>query len=128
MKYTMNRNVTVSSRFGHAIAFVKGEAAHVPPEMAHEVLAAGGVPEDIEKVAFADQSADKSGVSPTDPKERSGMIAMALLDIEKAAHRDDFSATGVPKVKPVEKLLGFEVSAKEIAELWSLHLQAKDGK
>lgn len=125
MKYTMNRDVTVSSKLGHSVAFVKGEPTFVPAEMAHEVLAAGGVPDDMDKVAFPDQGQKPAG-TPTDPAARTGMIRLALADIAARNQREQFGANGTPKVKAVEHALGFEVTGKEINELWAEHNQAND--
>lgn len=126
MKFKLNRDLTIVSRFGHAVAFVKGEETHVPAEMAHEVIALGAVAVEGD-VQFADQTV-KASTEPNSPVERTDLIKLALADIEARGNRDDFGSTGTPKVKVVEALLKFDVTGKEIGELWSAHLQAKDAK
>lgn len=123
--FTMNRDVTIASKSGHAIAFVAGEPTHVPKAMHHEVLAAGGVPADPDAIEHADQNQRPSGETPSDPEERKELILLALNDIKTRNVREDFTSAGQPKSKTVEKVLGFVVPSVEIAELWGT-LLAKD--
>lgn len=117
MKFTMNRDVNVTSRFGHSIAFKKGKATLVPSEMAHEVLAMGGVPDSVDKIAFDDQQT-RVHYEPSSEVERQARISEALEAIETRAKREEFAANGAPKTKTVSEMLGFEVSSKEVTELW----------
>lgn len=121
MKFTLNRNFTVSSVSGHSIAFKKGEPTYVPKAMHHEVLALGAVPAgeaSVDDIKFDDQDTGPEAIAPHDPAERNEVIKMALADIKTKNSRDDFTATGKPKAKVVTTALGFEVSAREIEEQW----------
>lgn len=121
MKFKMNRNFTVASRAGHTIAFVKDEPTYVPPALHREVVAAGGVACDGE-VEF--ESKEKAVTAPSDPAERAELIAMACADIKKRDDRADFTASGTPKTKAVEAIVGFDISAKELADVWTAMNQA----
>jgi len=120
MKFTLPRNLTVSSVSGHSIAFKKNEPTYVPKSMHHEVLAIGAQPADakVEDIEFDDQAKGPEKVAPVDPAERNELIKMALADIKTRNVRDEFTATGKPKAKVVATALGFEVAAREIDELW----------
>lgn len=126
MKFTLNRDLTVCSVSGHAVAFKKGVATFVPKSMHHEVLAIGAVAADPDEVEFDDQ-VKPTKEAPADPAERAEMIRMALADIKARNAREEFTATGVPKAKTVVTILGFEVSAREIGDEWQALLAAEAG-
>lgn len=125
MKFTSHRDHVVTSTSGHAVAFKKGVPTHVPKAMHHEVLAAGAVPANVDEVEFEDGPKGNEVVVPTDPAERNELIRMTLANIKTGDARDDFTANGVPKMKVVTTALGFEVSAREIADQWQALLQAE---
>ena len=113
MKFTLNRDKVVASEKGHAVSFAKGEPTHVPPEMYDEVMAVGAVPEDelAEPV--------KTGKEvPTDEREREEVIMPVLASILLRNDRDDFTASGVPKVEVISAGAGFRVSDRERSALW----------
>ncbi len=115
MKFTMPYNKTVATRSGHTIAFIAGEPTHVPKECWREVQAAGAVPEDADAVQ-AKQSA--AVVVVDDPVERRERFFAAFTQMVEGNKRGDFAASGVPSQKVVEKILGFDIDAKERDELW----------
>ena len=123
MKFVMTRDHTVASTAGYAIEFKAGVPAHVPRAMHREVVAAGAVATDGDEVEF--ETKPKAAGSPDDAIERAEMIKMALADILERNVREEFTATGVPKIKGVEKMVGFEVSSREVGELWTEMNQAK---
>ncbi len=124
MNFTLNRNHTVASVTGHSIKFVKDVPTYVPRQMHREVKAIGAVECDGDEVDF---SAPEKPAAPVDQIERDELIKMALAEIREKNDRDDFTATGTPKVKTVTEMVGFDVQAKEVAALWSEQTQAAGG-
>jgi hypothetical protein len=113
MKFTLNRDKVICSTTGHAIAFAKNVATHVPPALWNEVLAAGGVPEDE---LPAEKRADTR--EPEDPVARRAVITTAFEQLVLGARREDFTATGAPHVKALTAQMGFALDVKERDLLW----------
>jgi hypothetical protein len=123
MKFIMNRTHTVASRSGHVIAFEKGIPTYVPKEVRHEAIAAGAIPaEDGDEVSFDEPL--KPMQAPDDPVERDELILMACADVKKRDTREDFTATGVPKAAVIKKIVGFDVAAREVGDVWAKMNQA----
>lgn len=122
MKFTLSRSKTVATLSGHAIQFVKGEPTHVPKEAWDEVIAIGAVPEDD-----IPEDAEKAN-APQDPHERREKLFAAFDEIVLRNDRNDFSATGVPGGKAVEKLVGFKVDNRERLTAWEAFKDTKDEK
>ena len=63
--------------------------------------------------------------------ERDTLIFAAFEQIlaraDQEAYREDFNAQGQPNVKAIEKIVGFDITAKERNELW-LKFQAKQAE
>lgn len=116
MNFIMNRNHVVTSVLGHSVSFVKGKPTHVPKEMHKEALAAGAFPEGDGEVDMGDKQPEAPEMS---GEERIEMLKMILADMKSRNEREDFTATGTPKVKVVTALAGFEVTGAEIGELWT---------
>jgi hypothetical protein len=112
---TLNRNLTLTSLYGHSVRFAKGEAANVPPIMFAEALAIGaefadgeGLPPPVETEANV----------PVDPIERDARILAAVLAIAERNDNKEFTASGHPKANVVSRQAGFEVSPKDVAKAW----------
>lgn len=125
MYFIMNRDHTVTSTSGHVIQFKKGQATFVPPSLHRAAIAAGATAHDGE-VEFEPKGAKT--VEPADPAERKEALLMILGAIKERDAREDFTASGQPKTKVVETMAGFEVSSREIGELWSGMKQADAGE
>lgn len=116
MKLVMNRDVTVSSVSGHAISFKKDEPTYVPATIVSECMAKGAIPADGEKVPTPAEK--KKDVPPPMGQERIDLVEMAFDEMVAKNVRGSFSATGVPKVDHLRKLLDFPVDGNEIKALW----------
>jgi hypothetical protein len=114
MKFISNRSFTLTSLTGHSINFEKGVPAYVPKECHREAIGAGCVADDGEV-----DMGDKKPEVVLNEDERLEMLRMVLVDMKSRNDRDEFTATGAPKVKAVEKLAGFDTTTAEIAELWA---------
>lgn len=116
MKFVFHRARTVSSVFGHSIAFEKGVPTHVPPEMYREVMAVGGVPEDELDL---DKPAPTGPQEPVDPVERKAAIFAAYEAMALRNKREEFTAGGQPHLKALAKQLGWSVADKERDLTWA---------
>ena len=126
--FTLNRDWVLSG-FGHVINFYKGEETWVPPLLASSAVAIGA------------QAVDGVNPDPLPPEspaeelvsldERDTLIFAAFEQIlaraDQEAYREDFNAQGQPNVKVIEKIVGFDITAKERNELW-LKFQAKQAE
>jgi hypothetical protein len=114
MKFISNRSFVLASVLGHSIAFEKGVPTHVPKECHREAIGAGCVASDGEV-----EMETKKPETVLNEDERNEMLRMVLADMKTRNDREEFTATGAPKVKAVEKLAGFDVTSAEVAELWA---------
>lgn len=115
MKLVMNRNITVRSLSGHAIAFKKDEPVHVPPEMVEECMGKGAVPAEGEKLPKKEEN-----TKPPEPigPARKKRIFEIFEEMETDNKRGEFAASGIPNAKPVKLRFGYEIDAAEIKQLW----------
>lgn len=113
MKFTLNRNKVVTSLFGHAVEFVKGEPTHVPPTMYQEVIAIGATPE--EEIVEPEQTGP---VAPVDPLAREQAVFEAFEALLLRNTREDFTAGGAPHAKAVSAVLGWPINSNERDTLW----------
>lgn len=115
-KLTLNRDYVMATTKGHTIAFKKGEPTHVPASCYQDAIAIGAQPSDgSDPDVLKDEKVDKA---PADPAERNPLILTAIEKIVAGNARKDFTAAGSPSVKAVERELGFDVDAREIAGVW----------
>lgn len=119
MKFVLNRTLTHTTTTGHAIAFIKGEPTHVPPEAHGSVLAIGAVPEtDLVKEEVVSRE-------PTVPAVRKAMLMAAIGEIVARNGREDFSGTGQPHLRVIANIAGFGIDARELDVLWDEFMQGK---
>ena len=120
MRFVMLKDRVVGGTSGHFIRFVKGEPTEVPREMWSEVQAAGAVPEtdlpDDEPMAVTVTH---------DPIERQQKYFDAFAALEERNERGDFTASGLPNSKTLEKLVGFQVVNNERDSMWEKYLASK---
>lgn len=113
----LRRAYRLATTKGHAVAFEKDKPVYVPPEIVAEAVAIGAEAVDGE-VDVTPQDPPPKNSGPADALEREKQLldAMAMLVAENV--RENFTAGGVPTQKAMERLLGFEVSRKEINDGW----------
>lgn len=124
--FTLNRDWPLAG-FGHIINFHKDEETWVPPLLVSAAVAIGA------------QSVDGANPDVLPPAEvvpemvtldeRETLMFAAFEQIlarsDQPEHREDFNAQGQPNVKAVEKIVGFDITAKERNDAW-LKFQTKD--
>ncbi len=114
MKYIMNRDVTVTSTFGHTIHFKKDVPVQVPPALRTLVQERGGIPAEGETVH---EDAPKKPAAPQGA-ERLEILVLAIEDMVAKNERGDFGANSLPTVKALSREVGFDVDSRERDEAW----------
>ena len=120
MRFVMLKDRVVGGTTGHFIRFVKGVPTDVPREMWSDVQAAGAVPE-------TDLPDDEPVLTKVthDPVERQQKYFDAFAALEERNERGDFTASGLPNSKVLEKMVGFQVMNSERDAMWEKHMAAK---
>lgn len=114
-EYVLNRNHTLVSLCGRTFSFKKGEPLWVTPEAEKEALMIGAVPTEGPKDIL---EPEQEPVQELSAEARLEAIRAAYATLQARNARGDFTAQGVPNVKALEKLTGFEVQTKERDETW----------
>lgn len=114
--YVLNRNYTLRTTSG-VLSFVKGQPTFVPKHMERDVVAVGGEIVDGEAPALL----EPEKVIPQAPvgEDRSKQILTAIELIVERNDSADFTGSGSPTVKAVERILGFDVDRGEVAAAWA---------
>ena len=126
--FTLNRDWVLSG-FGHVINFYKGEETWVPPLLVSAAVAIGAQAVDGDNPDPLPPEAPVEELVPLE--ERDTLIFAAFEQVlaraDQEAYREDFNAQGQPNVKAIEKIVGFNITAKERNELW-LKFQAQQAE
>jgi hypothetical protein len=120
MRFIMQKDRVVGGTLGHFIGFKKGVPVEVPREMWSEVQAAGAIPE----TEIPDEEAPFTKVT-HDPVEREAAFFNVFTMLVERNERGDFTASGLPNSKVMEKVLGFQVVNKERDMMWEKYLANK---
>lgn len=115
-KMKLNRNYRLASTLGHVLVFKKGEEIEVPDIIVREAIDIGA--EFVEKEARDEVFKEPEGPpkTPVVPAERQDAILAAISALEERNDRDDFTATGNPTMKAVERETGFKVDKGELIQ------------
>lgn len=114
-KMTLNRNLTFASTLGHTIRFIKDEPVDVPLSLVPEIMAIGGLPVDGQ-VPFSEEIPTKK--IPQSPGEREPLIKKAIEAIVAENQPGTFTTAGIPHIKAISTVVGFEVLTKERDRVW----------
>jgi hypothetical protein len=132
------RNIT--STLGHSIDFpgkgTKKEACpeglepdangfvwvFVPPAIVPEAVAAGFMPDS----EVQEEDEDELPTAPTDSDERQLAMFEAFDKLVARGAREDFTASGSPRVDAVEKVLGWKPDKNEMRDAWIANQAKKD--
>lgn len=114
--YVLNRNYLHRSLMGHTISFEKGQPAYVPPECEKEVVAFGAECVDAEAPDVLEP--EKKAARELSLDERKEELFAAFDLIAEKNDSKEFTAQGVPTVKAVERITGFDVEKTEVVEAW----------
>ena len=115
MHYIAPRDMTVASRSGRSVEFVKHEPTYAPPQMHAELIAHGIVPaEEVPEVVVA------PGTEPFVAAEREAALFAAIEKIVTRGKRGDFAGTGAPHTAVLARELGWSaLDAKERDAAWA---------
>lgn len=119
--FVLNRDYVLRTTKGHSISFKKGQPVFVPPVIERDAAAIGAECVDGE-VKMLD---DEEVVIELSPEDRREKIISAFRALETRNAREDFTGTGQPAVKAVEKLSGVDTDRTEIAALWDEYKAAE---
>lgn len=120
MKFVLQRNFTLRTNLGHCITFTRGEPTNVPVGLYKEAIAIGAIPEDQSILSKLEDDAEVVRRDPVmNPMLREKAIRSALMQMKERNLRGYFTAQGVPSLKQLELLTGFEVDKLERDRLWS---------
>jgi hypothetical protein len=122
MKFIMHTDKIVATRHGHTIEFKAGVPTHVPKECWNAVREQGAVAEDQQAVDEA--NAKKPVKTENDPVEREKAILTAIEMMVESNKRGDFAASGLPNLKPLEAIVGFDVDVRERDAVWAKYQAA----
>lgn len=121
-KMVMQRNFTVRSTKGHVIQFTKGEATYVPPVVVEECMQHGALPVDGEVLPVHEDPVEAP--IPEGPA-REQAILDAITKLVKANKRNDFGASGRPKVVVIERMVDFDITERERDQVWEKFTAAR---
>ena len=115
-KMVLNRNYRIASTTGHVFNFVKGEPRDVPEMVVRECIDIGAefCEEGARDEVYNDEP--EKDTQPVNPKERQEDILKAIEKLFKRNSRDDFTATGNPKLKAVADEIGYKIDKGELAQ------------
>lgn len=120
--YVLNRNYSHSSVNG-GVSFVKGEPTWVVPLLEKEVIAIGAVRAEGDTPSVLEDA--KSVAQAPSGVERTDEICAAFDLIIERNDSKEFTGQGVPTVKAIEKIVGFDVDRGEVVDAWAAHKIAK---
>jgi hypothetical protein len=124
-EYVLNRNYTLRSLLGHSVQFIKNEPVNVPALIEKEARAIGAERVDGKNPDVLDP--EREEVAPLSAQERLEQITTAFELLVERNDPKDFTGAGVPSVKAVEKILGFDVDRNEVTRAWAA-MRASQGE
>jgi hypothetical protein len=119
--FTLHRNYTLRTTKGHTIQFVKGQEVWVPPACVPDAVSIGAVSSE-QTDTLGDEVAPVVIMA---PEEREKAIFAAFDTLLARQDRGDFTASGLPHVKKVWDICGFEVTNRERDAAWQTYSSLK---
>lgn len=112
----MQRDFVIKA-LGHSIPFIAGKEQWVPPECHAEAMKYGAVPVDPKEDLNLEPAPARPKVVTGQDREEALFDACKYL--QQINNTDDFGANGLPKVKAVASIVGFDVSGAERDAAWN---------
>lgn len=113
--FTLHRHYLLRTTKGHTIKFLKGKPTFVPPLCVEDAVAIGAVPENE---ADGDVLGEEVVEVVLSPAERKTKIRAAIEVMVRRNERNDFTGNGMPHLKKLEALTGFDVHSREREKIW----------
>lgn len=120
--FTLHRNFILRTTKGHTISFTKGEPVWVPPMCVPDAVAIGAVAVDGDVDVLGEEAAPAAQLS---GEEREKKLFAAFDTMLNRTERTDFTASGLPHVKKLTDMVGFEVTNRERDAAWQAYTQSK---
>lgn len=125
-QFTMHRNFTLRTTKGHTIVFVKDKPVWVPPMCLQDALAVGAKPvDDLPFEVLPEETGPPPDLS---PEQRQEKMHAAFNDILTRNVRTEFTASGMPHIRRINELVGFDVSNAERDVAWKAYMEARADK
>ncbi len=118
----MQRDFVVKA-LGHSIPFTAGKDQWVPPECHGEAMKFGAVPVDKDEDLKLEPAPERPKVVTGQDREEALFDAVKYL--KHTNDGDNFGANGLPKVKAVASIVGFDVSGAERDGAWNKMMKAE---
>lgn len=112
-----NRNITLNTLKGHTIFFLRGRKQLCPNVVLEDAMAIGIIPCDQ-----GDMPVDADdGILPVEitGSARINQIRDCIEALIRRNGRNDFSASGLPNLKVVNRTLGYDVDLSEVTKVWA---------
>lgn len=116
MKFVLNRNYKLRSTSGHMLDIEKAVPFDAAAILANELIAIGAECLDGKVDVLGEEKPEKIPLSPAE-RETAILTAMTMMQEDNA--RNDFTAQGLPHVKRIEAIVGFDIDTKERDALWT---------
>jgi hypothetical protein len=113
--FTLHRNYVLRTTKGHSVSFVKDEPAYVPPICVEDAVAIGAQPVNDGDGDVIPEEAPEVVLTQAQRMEK---IYEAFETMVRRKERADFTGNGIPNIRKLEMLVGFEVHAKERDNAW----------
>ncbi len=117
-KFVLNRNLQVRSTSGYSVVFEKGVETNVPNVMIAEVIALGAERVDAGQSAHVKE---ENKFTAPQGEDRVKDIRAAIEATVEQNTPADFTASGVPKLAVISKLVGYSVDKVELADAWQAY-------
>lgn len=114
-RFTLHRNYILRSTNGRSVEFRKGEPTYVPPLCVQEAISIGAVPEE----GMDSVDPEKQEKATLTPEQRKAAVFAAFTTMAGRGERADYSASGVPNIKRLPALTGFELTTTERDTFWA---------
>lgn len=112
-KYRLNRNLVLRSKYGRSVKFEKGVETYIPDFMVAEAVALGA------------ENCDKDAPAVTPKKEqtftfeqRRDAVYEVFKQLVEKNDAKDFTASGQPNLKSMNKHLDFALERAELDDFW----------
>ena len=120
--FTLHRNHTLRTTKGHTIVFVKGEPVWVPPVCVQDAVSIGALPQERIPDVLGDEPQPVVQLSIED---RDAKIRKAIVVLMERNDRGDFTASGLPSIKKLSDITGFDVTNSLRDTVWIAYTAEK---
>lgn len=117
-----NRNITLNTLKGHTIFFLSGRKQLCPNIVLEDAMAIGIIPVDQKNLPSEDDSILPVEITGS---ARVNQIRDVLEALIRRNGRNDFTASGLPNLKVVNRTLGYDIDLTEMTKVWAAIEKAK---